>query len=188
MRYLILSDIHANIDAFDAVLEHAVGPMGSRPGARRSRRLRRRAQRGRRSRQRAAARGGDPRQPRQGGLRDRRRQPVQSRGAHGGDVDRRAADAGQPRLPPRAADGARCRSTRSPRSATARRSTRITTSSTATTPHMALQAASAPALPLRPHPPAGDVQTSVGRIIVRRGRRRIPTARPSSRCSGARAT
>ena len=26
MRYLILSDIHANIDAFDAVLEHAAGP------------------------------------------------------------------------------------------------------------------------------------------------------------------
>ena len=25
MRYLILSDIHANIDAFDTVLEHATG-------------------------------------------------------------------------------------------------------------------------------------------------------------------
>ena len=25
MRYLILSDIHANVDAFDTVLEHAAG-------------------------------------------------------------------------------------------------------------------------------------------------------------------
>ena len=41
MRYLILSDIHANLDAFDAVLTHAEGTMGPRARARRPGRLRR---------------------------------------------------------------------------------------------------------------------------------------------------
>ncbi len=67
MRYLVLSDIHANLEALDAVLEaakrHRLRPG---PGARRSRRLRRRSERGRRSRPRPVAARHRPRQPRQG--------------------------------------------------------------------------------------------------------------------------
>ena len=78
MRYLILSDIHANIDALEAVLDAApadswdrvlvLGDLvgyGAEPNARH------------RPRPRARPDCGDPRQSRQGGLRDRRRQLVQ---------------------------------------------------------------------------------------------------------------
>ncbi len=70
--YLVLSDIHSNIDALDAVLRIGARPVGSAAGARRSRRLRRRAQRGDRPRARAEPGSRDPRQSRQGRLRARR--------------------------------------------------------------------------------------------------------------------
>ena len=77
----------------------------------------------------ARSAGGDPRQPRQGGLPPGRCQRLQSRRPRRGDVDRRSADAGKPDVPRAAAARARSRPTTRSRSATARRSTRTTTSS-----------------------------------------------------------
>ena len=66
MRYLVLSDIHANLEALDAVLAARRGRVGRRARPRRSRRLRRRAQRGHRPRARLSPARRHPRQPRQG--------------------------------------------------------------------------------------------------------------------------
>ena len=106
MRFLILSDIHANVDAFDAVLDAAPREhVGPRARARRPGRLRRRAERRHRTRARARSAGGDPRQSRQGGLPPRRCQRLQSRRAGRRDVDRRDADPREPHVSRAAAGG-----------------------------------------------------------------------------------
>ena len=70
MRYLILSDIHANCEALTAVLAHVRRKRWDKAVVLgRPRRLRRQPEPGRRDGPRAQAAGGDPRQPRQGLLR-----------------------------------------------------------------------------------------------------------------------
>ena len=162
--------------------------MGSGAGARRSRRLRRRAQRRRRSRQGRSTRSGDPRQPRQGGLRDRRWQPVQSRGADGGasgpaSSSRRRTSTYLRGLPmgPVQIDAL----------------TEICHGTPFDEDHYIFDGNDArhgaagrvaAALPVRPHAPAGDVQdrrqdwSFEGEALGSR------TATPSSRCSAARGT
>ena len=94
MRYLILSDIHANIDALDAVL--AAAPAGTL-GPRRSCSATWSATAPSRTRvidrdPRARSAGGDPRQSRQGGLRARGRQQLQPHRPARGAVDVRSAE------------------------------------------------------------------------------------------------
>ena len=106
VRYLVLSDIHANLDAFDAVLAATppgrwdrvlvLGDLvgyGAEPNAvvDRVRAL-------------EPARG-HPRQPRQGRLRHRRRQQLQSHRARSPPRGPATAHGGEPRVPARAADG-----------------------------------------------------------------------------------
>ena len=69
----VLSDIHANLEALEAVARPRSGRCDAGARARRSRRLRRRSERRDRPRARAADRGHHPRQSRQGRRRARRR-------------------------------------------------------------------------------------------------------------------
>ena len=107
VRYLLLSDIHANIDAFEAVLAARRGRLGPRARARRSRRLRRRAQRWSID----AVRELEPRRVIRGnhdkaacGLDDGSQFNHVARTR--GGLDRPVPDARQSGLPARAADGA----------------------------------------------------------------------------------
>ena len=136
MRYLILSDMHANWEAFEAVLRRARRKrFDAVAGARRPGGLRRRAQPGGRGGARAARRGlAGARQPRQGGDRDRHRRRLQPGRARRRAVDRRPADARQPALRRASCRRARSRWRRASPSATARRSTRTPTSSPTSTP------------------------------------------------------
>ena len=84
MRVAVLSDIHGNLAALDAVLAHRIGRRRLAP--RRRRRLRPRARRRRRA-PRRDRRGRRPRQPRRGGDRRRRDRLVQPRRARGDGVD-----------------------------------------------------------------------------------------------------
>ena len=132
MRYLILSDIHANLEALEATLA-AAGECDARARARRSGRLRRRPQRRHRARAVAAQRHHHPRQSRQGRRRRRDRRSFNHLARHAISwtaaeltPDNRqwlAAHAGRSGAHRRAAS----------RSATARRSTRTSTSSTTST-------------------------------------------------------
>ena len=134
MRYLVISDIHANLEALEAVMAaRRAARLGPGARARRPRRLRRRSERRRRARARPGAARADPRQSRQGGL------GLET--AEGFNAVARSAiqlDAATP-SPTRTARGSRrCRPVRwmwttSSKSATARRSTRTPTSSTTST-------------------------------------------------------
>ena len=122
MRYLVLSDIHANLEALETVLDAAAGiphdrvlvlgdlvGYGADPNAVVER-----------------VRGarpvlGDPRQPRQGRGRPRAVGRLQRRGPHGDPLDLRGAHRRQPRLAGRPAGRSAWPSTTCSRSATARR-------------------------------------------------------------------
>ena len=98
--YLILSDIHANLDALEAVLDAADGQWDRAARARRPRRLRRRAQRGHRP-----VRGARARSRSSAATTTRRRAGSTTASKFNqiarvrGGLDGRDADAGEPRLP-----------------------------------------------------------------------------------------
>ena len=152
--YLILSDIHANLDALEAVLAAVGRRVGSRARARRPGRLRRGAQCGRRSRARARSR------RRSSAATTTRRRAASTTAASSTTSraaalwTRRRAHAGRTATTSARCRQGRVRSTTASRSATARRSTKITTSSTPTTPARA-GGGEAAALPVRAHAPAG---------------------------------
>ena len=79
MRYLVLSDVHANLEALDGGARGVGRRVGPGAGARRSRRLWRRPQRGHRPDQALPVAAHGARQPRQGGLRPRRRWTASTR-------------------------------------------------------------------------------------------------------------
>ena len=135
MRYLVLTDIHANLEALEACLADAAARgydralvLGDLVGYCADPNAVDRAHAGARSRR------DRPRQPRQGGLRPRAGRRLQRRGEARRALDARHADAGEPRVARRAAARAGRRGRRWWRSATARRSTKTRTSSTSSTP------------------------------------------------------
>ena len=179
MRYLVISDIHANLEALDTVLEAATA-LGwrSRPGPRRSGRLRRRPER-RLDRVRALApHAHHPRQPRQGGRRHReppRASTPWPAAPSAGPTTRSPTTTarGSRRCPP-----GRCWSTTLrdlPRHAVRRRRLRLRRSRRA--PRPARRAAAA--LPVRPHPRPGRLQHPAQ--SVRAWRPRTTRGRSTSR-------